>query len=127
MWLNWSKSKKTLINGNSHNIRVLDNLSTGTREDLLEACNYSEVSVESTREFNGIELVVGDILDEELTVKVTTNADVIIANRMTDVIRDVEKKSIHATYSTLTKVIYEDISHRFIRFYRFDSFNKTIG
>lgn len=83
--------------------------------------------MESTREFNGIELVVGDILDEELTVKVTTNADVIIANRMTDVIRDVEKKSIHATYSTLTKVIYEDISHRFIRFYRFDSFNKTIG
>jgi len=69
---------KTLINENNHNIRVLDNLTTGTRDDLLEACTYSEMSVESVNEFNGIELVVGDILDEELAVKVTKNADVII-------------------------------------------------
>jgi len=69
---------KTLINENNHNIRVLDNLTTGTRGDLLEACTYSEMSVESVNEFNGIELVVGDILDEELAVKVTKNADVII-------------------------------------------------
>jgi len=69
---------KTLINENNHNIRVLDNLTTGTRDDLLEVCTYSEMSVESVNEFNGIELVVGDILDEELAVKVTKNADVII-------------------------------------------------
>ena len=69
---------KTLINENNHNIRVLDNLTTGTRGDLLEACTYSEISVKSVNEFNGIELVVGDILDEELAVKVTKNADVII-------------------------------------------------
>ena len=69
---------KTLINENNHNIRVLDNLITGTRGDLLEACTYSETSVESVKEFNGVELVVGDILDEELAVKVTKNADVII-------------------------------------------------
>jgi UDP-glucose 4-epimerase len=69
---------KTLINENSHNIRVLDNLTTGTRKDLLEACKYSEMSVESIGGFNGVELVVGDILDEELAVKVTKEADVII-------------------------------------------------
>jgi len=69
---------KTLINESNHNIRVLDNLTTGTRDDLLEVCSYSEVSVESVGEFNGIELIVGDILDEELAVKVTKNADVII-------------------------------------------------
>jgi UDP-glucose 4-epimerase len=69
---------KTLINENTHNIRVLDNLTTGTREDLFETCKYSEVSVESIGEFNGVELVVGDILDEELAVKVTKKADVII-------------------------------------------------
>jgi len=69
---------KTLVKENSHNIRVLDNLTTGTREDLLEACKYSEVSLESIGGFNGVELVIGDILDEELAVKVTKNADVII-------------------------------------------------
>jgi UDP-glucose 4-epimerase len=69
---------KTLMNENNHNIRVLDNLTTGTREDLLEVCTYSEKSVESINKFNGIELVVGDILDEKLAVKVTKNADVII-------------------------------------------------
>jgi len=69
---------KTLVNENSHNIRVLDNLTTGTRKDLLEACKYSEVSVDNIGEFNGVELVVGDILDEESAVKVTKNADVII-------------------------------------------------
>ena len=69
---------KTLINENSHNIRVLDNLTTGTRKDLLEAFKYAEVSVGDIGEFNGVELVVGDILDEELAVKVTKNADVII-------------------------------------------------
>jgi UDP-glucose 4-epimerase len=69
---------KTLMNENNHNIRVLDNLTTGTRGDLLEVCTYSEMSVESVNKFNGIELVVGDILDEELAVKVTKNADVII-------------------------------------------------
>jgi UDP-glucose 4-epimerase len=69
---------KTLINEKNHNIRVLDNLTTGTREDLLEVCKYSEVSVESVGGFNGVELIVGDILDEELAVKVTKEADVII-------------------------------------------------
>jgi UDP-glucose 4-epimerase len=69
---------RALISENSHNIRVLDNLTTGTRGDLLEACKYSEVSVGSLGKFNGIELVVGDILDEELAVKVTKQADVII-------------------------------------------------
>jgi len=69
---------KTLINENNHHIRVLDNLTTGTKADLLEACTYSEISAKSVKEFNGVELVVGDILDEELAVKVSKNADVII-------------------------------------------------
>jgi UDP-glucose 4-epimerase len=69
---------KALISENNHNIRVLDNLTTGTRKDLLEACKYAEVSVGDIDEFNGVELVVGDILDEELAIKVARNADVII-------------------------------------------------
>jgi len=69
---------KTLINENNHNIRVLDNLTTGTRGDLLEVCKYSEISVKNLGKFNGVELIVGDILDEELAFKVTKNADVIV-------------------------------------------------
>jgi UDP-glucose 4-epimerase len=69
---------KTLINESEHNIRILDNLTTGTRDDLSEACVYSKVDMENIREFNGIELIVGDILDDELAVKVTKDADVII-------------------------------------------------
>ncbi|MDC0597149.1 NAD-dependent epimerase/dehydratase family protein [Candidatus Pseudothioglobus singularis] len=69
---------KTLTNENNHNIRVLDNLTTGTREDLLEVCKYSEVSGVSIGDFNGVELVVGDILDEGLAAKVTKKADIVI-------------------------------------------------
>ena len=69
---------KMLANEDNHNIRVLDNLTTGTREDLFEACKYSEVNVESIDSFKGVELVVGDIQDEKLAVKVTKKADVIV-------------------------------------------------
>lgn len=69
---------KRLANEKDHNIRVLDNLTTGTREDLFEACKYSEVNVENIDGFKGVELVVGNILDEKLAVKVTKKADVIV-------------------------------------------------
>jgi len=69
---------KTLIKENNHNIRVLDNLTTGTRDDLLEVCVYSEVIIDNIDAFEGVKLIVGDILDEELAVKVTKDADVII-------------------------------------------------
>ena len=69
---------KTLIKEKGHNIRVLDNLTTGTRKDLSEACVYSEVSISNIAKFKGIELIVGDILDEDLAVKVVKDADVII-------------------------------------------------
>jgi UDP-glucose 4-epimerase len=69
---------KSLVNESNHNIRVLDNLTTGTRDDLLEVCSYSEVNAENVDKFNKIELIVGDILDDELAVKVAKNADVIV-------------------------------------------------
>ena len=69
---------KTLIKEENHNIRVLDNLTTGTKKDLSEACVYSEVSINNVTEFKGIELIVGDILDEDLAVKIVKGADVII-------------------------------------------------
>ncbi len=65
-----------------HQIRVLDNLKTGTRQDLSNVCNYVDVSPHDVPAnfANGqtVELVEGDILDENLALKVTLNADVIV-------------------------------------------------
>lgn len=63
-----------------HNIRILDNLSTGTRNDLSSVTPFLEI--ENTENWSasldGIELVVGDILDEGLAYKVTKNINVIV-------------------------------------------------
>ena len=63
-----------------HNIRILDNLSTGTRDDLSSVAAFLEVeNIDNLRaSLEGIELVVGDILDESLAYKVTKNIDVIV-------------------------------------------------
>jgi len=60
-----------------HNIRVLDNLCTGTRNDLSRVACYKELTGALASPF-GVELVVGDILDEQLALEVTKGCDVII-------------------------------------------------
>jgi len=70
--------KKLLILG-GHNIRVLDNLSLGNRDDLALVSPYRELDCSSPiRSQRGVELVVGDILDEELSIDITKNSDVIV-------------------------------------------------
>jgi len=63
-----------------HNIRVLDNLTTGTREDLQQVCSFKERQTADLKGEvpDGVELIVGDILDEELALKVTESADIIV-------------------------------------------------
>ena len=62
-----------------HDIRVLDNLSTGTREDLGLVCEFSEIGADALGAGPvGVELVVGDILDEALSLKVVKGVDVIV-------------------------------------------------
>jgi hypothetical protein len=49
----------------------LDNLSTGTRDDLSLACDFSEISANKIQNsdykssISGVELIVGEILDEK--------------------------------------------------------------
>lgn len=69
---------KKLIDEKSHNIRVIDNLNTGKRKDLRKVSKYKEVPVEMIGQFKDVELIIGDILNEELAIKVTKNADVIV-------------------------------------------------
>jgi UDP-glucose 4-epimerase len=63
-----------------HNIRILDNLSTGTRADLSSVTSFLEVeNIDNLSvSLDGVELVVGDILDEDLAYKLTKNIDVIV-------------------------------------------------
>lgn len=73
---------RRLIEESGHKIRVLDNLSTGTREDLKNVCNFSELEASDveTEKWNedNVQLIVGDILDEQLALTVTTGCNIIV-------------------------------------------------
>jgi UDP-glucose 4-epimerase len=58
---------------------VLDNLTTGTREDLAHVTTYQELVDQSSYGApEGVELVVGDILNERLALSVTQRCDIIV-------------------------------------------------
>jgi len=64
-----------------HSIRVIDNLSVGTREDLSFVCDFKEVDPSLLSPLfspNSVELIIGDILDEKLALKVAEGVDVIV-------------------------------------------------
>jgi UDP-glucose 4-epimerase len=68
-----------------HSVRILDNLSVGNRTDLAKVCKFTETTGssllprDSSSEKNtSVELIVGDILDEPLAVKVAKDMDVIV-------------------------------------------------
>ena len=70
-----------LIAQGGNNIRVLDNLSVGTRDDLKKVSAFEEKEVGQLCGSNNaskVELIVGDILDAELALKVTQGFDVIV-------------------------------------------------
>jgi UDP-glucose 4-epimerase len=61
------------------NIRVLDNLSVGTRADLTEVNAFKEVKLQDiTDSPSGIELVVGDIRNEKTCLDALVGVDVIL-------------------------------------------------
>jgi len=61
------------------NIRILDNLTVGSRRDLSEVCTFKEVSEESIAHSpEGVELLVGDICDESVCLKAGLGVDVIV-------------------------------------------------
>lgn len=61
------------------NVRVLDNLSTGTRDDLGLVCSFIETGADTLDSSpRGVELIVGDILDEALALKAAQGVDVVV-------------------------------------------------
>lgn len=70
---------KKIVKENPHSyIRVLDNLSVGSREDLKEVCNFKEKKIDGTELLKGVDLIVGDILDFETCCKVSRDIDCVV-------------------------------------------------
>ncbi len=67
-----------LVKEGGHVIRVVDNLSVGTRDDLAGVCDFTEQESIGVFPESGVELVVGDILNERLAIEATKGADVIV-------------------------------------------------
>jgi UDP-glucose 4-epimerase len=72
---------RTLTQEGGHSVRVVDNLAVGTREDLAAASDFVEVSPEEPGPISPggrVELLVGDIKDEDLALRAAEGADVIV-------------------------------------------------
>lgn len=71
--------KSLLAKSETINIRVLDNYSVGKLSDLEYATsNYGEVAIDADWDSSYIQVIQGDIMDEELALTVTKGADVIV-------------------------------------------------
>lgn len=75
---------RSLVEEGGHAVRVVDNLSVGTREDLRAVCSFQEVSGEEVGSLSGkaseaaVELVAGDILDKELALQACSGVEVVV-------------------------------------------------
>lgn len=74
---------KNLLEEGGHHVRIIDNLSVGTLEDLARVCNFKEIAVAQeahipTGDAGAVELIVGDILDEKLVERVAAGFDIIV-------------------------------------------------
>lgn len=73
-----------LFTEGTHFIRVIDNLSVGTREDLGLVCKFDEITpsnldrLTKQNKQSAVELVVGDIIDHQLALNVTKNIDLVV-------------------------------------------------
>ena len=69
---------RSLMEEGGHGVRVVDNLAVGDREDLASVSDFEEGSGDGPISRLGVELVVGDILDEGLALRAAEGADVIL-------------------------------------------------
>ena len=75
---------KSLNRNGRERIRVLDNLSVGSREDLKRVCDFKEISIEALSldstdlSFETVQLVVGDIRNSETCLLCAKDVDVIV-------------------------------------------------
>ena len=74
----------SLTDEGGHNVRVVDNLLEGNREDLASVCRFTETPATDLGAMSGepengiVEFVQGDILDEDLALRAVQGADVVV-------------------------------------------------
>ena len=115
-----------------HTVRIVDNLRVGTREDLRAVCEFVEASpgdVGPMVSGSPVELVVGDILDEELALRAAEGVDVIVhlaAN--TGVAPSVEDPRADCLANVIGTLNYlEAARHNDVRRFIFASSGATVG
>jgi UDP-glucose 4-epimerase len=82
---------KNLVRDGQHRIRILDNLSVGSREDLARICDFKEIAIENPSSDSPdlfsvssllspgtVQLVVGDIKDSKTCLECSKDIDVIV-------------------------------------------------
>jgi UDP-glucose 4-epimerase len=76
---------KKLMQEGGHYIRVLDNLAVGTRKNLSSICAFTELAPDSIKPHtvenskkSKVQLIVGDIRDDNLCKKSTRGIDIIV-------------------------------------------------
>lgn len=70
--------RKILAENPATNIRVVDNLSVGSREDLRKVTEFSEITIDETAKAQGVTLTVADIRNAEDMVACCKDADYIL-------------------------------------------------
>ncbi|MDH3590155.1 MAG: NAD-dependent epimerase/dehydratase family protein [Gammaproteobacteria bacterium] len=61
-----------------HDIRVIDNLSHGTREQLAAVCTFEEIPATETGPLQGCQLMVADICDASAVMRAARGVDVVV-------------------------------------------------
>lgn len=71
---------KRLVDEGGHHIRVLDNLSVGTREDLSQVCAFQEILADnlSSERSSYTTLIIGDIRDAQTCLLCAQGVDIIV-------------------------------------------------
>lgn len=72
---------RNLMNEGGHYIRVVDNLSVGSKGDLSEVCDFKESQFDEELKSisrNSVDLIVGDILDEKLALDISKEIDIVV-------------------------------------------------
>jgi UDP-glucose 4-epimerase len=67
-----------LVREGRHQLRVVDNLTVGTRGDLALVCQYAEVAAPDARWGATVDLIVADVQDEAAARMAARDADVIV-------------------------------------------------
>jgi UDP-glucose 4-epimerase len=70
---------KKMVEEKGHYIRILDNLSVGSMEDLSQVCKYNEINLaELSENPDTVDFIEGDILDANLAMKIAKDMDVVV-------------------------------------------------